>query len=53
MPERKAADLASLVSEAARVLVEPWPAQDLHPSGTALVWCRGGDDASRVEILSL
>jgi hypothetical protein len=53
VPERKAANLASLVSKAARVLVEPRPAEDLHAAGAALVGSGRGNDASWIKILRL
>jgi hypothetical protein len=53
MPERKAANLASLVSEAAPMLVQPRPAEDFHPTGAALVGGGRGNNASWIKILSL
>jgi hypothetical protein len=53
MPERKAADLASLVCETASMFVQPGPAEDLHPTGAALVGGRRGNDAPWIKILSL
>jgi hypothetical protein len=53
MPERKAANLASLVSETAPVLVQPRPAEDLHAAGAALVGSRRGNDPSWIKILGL
>jgi hypothetical protein len=53
MPERKATNLASLVSEAASVLVQPRPAEDFHSTGAALAGSGRRNDASWIKILSL
>ena len=53
VPERKAANLASLVGKAPTLLIEPGPTEHFHPARAALVWCRRRDDTFWIEILSL